>query len=341
MGSPRDRTSSNCARISDVLIPRRRCVGWTPTLITAAVRICAPPGTVKRRLAAIGATDHPALIDGHEASIRLGDQPPDRQILRTNAAAEGQFDRAMAIFELVFGDRADLDVHGARAYRAASVVSPSPRTRRRAWPSRPRVPATRSRGSRAGTPRPRARRRSRWPASRCSRIAARLRSTTLEQSTLTPIVSSGTPRGWNGCVGSIGSLPVATSSSLKRSIIEFGIDEYNSRAKTVAPSDTAAMERLGRRPAHRDVIGMAGDAFGTERDDHVGALLAQDPGDPLDQLVERRRRPLRHRDSAGTRAGRVPARARPTIGGPRPRGPRRGSPVWRGKDLRSCRPRRS
>ena len=48
---------------------------------------------------------------------------------------------------------------------------------------------------------------------------------------------------------------------------------------------------------------MAGDAFGTERDDHVGTFLAQDRRRSARRARRTARRPLRHRDTAGTRAG--------------------------------------
>jgi hypothetical protein len=74
-GSPRSRTSSNCRRIMAVSTPRRRCVGWTETIVTPATPSWEPPGTVIRKLKAPAVetrspSSQPAMVRSSSATLR-------------------------------------------------------------------------------------------------------------------------------------------------------------------------------------------------------------------------------------------------------------------------------
>ena len=58
MDSPRSSTSVNWRAMRDVRIPRRRCVGSTPTHVTPATGTAAPPGSVMSKLNAPAAPTH-------------------------------------------------------------------------------------------------------------------------------------------------------------------------------------------------------------------------------------------------------------------------------------------
>ncbi len=99
-------------------------------------------------------------------------------------------------------------------------------------------------------------------------------------------MSSGTPRGWYSSVGSNGSFPSATSRSFHASISERRIAWCRSLTNPSPPLGEP-VERGRGRPADRDVVRVAGDAVGTERDHYVGPLLVEDRRDPIDQPFER------------------------------------------------------
>src|SRR5204863_293408 len=62
-GSPRSWMSSICLRIIERRIPRRRCVGRTPTTVTPAVPSCAPPDIASGPVVAPGGGLEPFADD--------------------------------------------------------------------------------------------------------------------------------------------------------------------------------------------------------------------------------------------------------------------------------------